>query len=1360
MCELAGLDRPEPGAQFVRLNGAGGDGGVECFWTLPDGSEHGWQAKYWTDADSVDKSQIDESVATALRVHPKLTRYTIAIPLDPPGPTGRKTRGPGRPPQPFLDKVENWRTAWKQQAHAKGMQVEFRFAWATELASRLQAADTTGVRTLYWFSAEVLPERWWSERLEEATAAARPRYVPALAVEVSANLAFAAVCGDPAWRAELEMACEAVHEAADSLETGASDSATAAPPPLQDAASEAEKSAYEYRDAPSQQTRSVLRTAIAQALRLADEHEQREVGALDQDFPGGWDTAGWRQYQAELMVRLPAGYLDAVRSLTLHLASLEALVDAPLGQLPGARAVLLTGAAGSGKTFAACDYVARRLETGDLGVLAHGRWFSDGEPLLQLRDRLQLPADLTGQQALELLDQAGRSSGAPVLLVIDALNETTPRRMWRSHLERLVTAVERLEYLRLILTVRTHYRDEVVPDGMDLPSFEHRGFGSATFDAITEYADYYKLQPPTSPPISGDLSNPLYLRLLCEALEGSGSNVLDQSGMGLPGIAELLRNTKNQRISERLDAPVRDRIVHGAISEICDALGSDGTPWLTRPRARSITTAIWPDQTAQGSLLEALVAEGLLAEDVVDVGGRPTDVITMAFEAFGHYLLIDKLLAGIESIDALRTALASGPLHDLLGVGSRLDPGLLMALSVAVSDRLGTELTAVDDLLNNATAVTRATLAGLGWRATASVTTQTTALVEAALGSDTRTMSAALEQLFQLAPQPDHPLDARFLHRVLGQSGLARRDAMLIPWMHATHGADGAIDRLIGWARGKHLGGLGAATCCNWVTALLWCTGSADRRVRDGATLAAVRLALLHPDQLPRIIESFLALDDDWIVERALYVAYAVLLRGAEDTVWSATATQVHRQIFSTDVHPNAVIRDTARSILLAAERRGLLPTAITAESFTPPHPSAWPIGIPTVQGISAFDDERQYPRLVYSCTVDDFHTYVISPRLRDRDDVAADELGLRVVQDVVALGYDPHLHADYDRHVLNEYGGGRGRPKYIERIGKKYQWIAWSRLAGQLADHEPVTDPANQTQPPGPQGRALHTLDPTVSEPDTSANQPRPQVPDAPAASSEQTDADWLSSTTVSDIATAEANVDGRRHLVLAGDYTLDVPGSAARIFRHTWARITTRLVRHEDVATWISALENRDLAGSDLVRLPTLAEGFVGEYPFGLGHLEDLREYEADALLPTRTASGAVPASKPGAVNLLGEYEAALPPFDQISLDAPAPGFFTSGLGDLTWDGVASWRENDLIVAHAPRNSDGRRLQLTIDLDWTQRWQTDTGLAIVWIETGGKHLIARGPGRSPRGRMLWSQLAVLRSGTLEHTARHIVQQ
>lgn len=87
ICQLVAQEAPATDAKFVSLHGDGGDGGVECFWTLSDGSEQGWQAKFWTSPGDVSKSQLENSVNTALTQHPNLTHYTIAIPADPTGPT-------------------------------------------------------------------------------------------------------------------------------------------------------------------------------------------------------------------------------------------------------------------------------------------------------------------------------------------------------------------------------------------------------------------------------------------------------------------------------------------------------------------------------------------------------------------------------------------------------------------------------------------------------------------------------------------------------------------------------------------------------------------------------------------------------------------------------------------------------------------------------------------------------------------------------------------------------------------------------------------------------------------------------------------------------------------------------------------------------------------------------------------------------------------------------------------------------------------------------------------------------------------------------------------------------------------------
>src|SRR4051794_24835627 len=46
-CQLARHWPDVPaGSEFIRFRGAGGDGGVECVWRLPNGDEWGLQAKY------------------------------------------------------------------------------------------------------------------------------------------------------------------------------------------------------------------------------------------------------------------------------------------------------------------------------------------------------------------------------------------------------------------------------------------------------------------------------------------------------------------------------------------------------------------------------------------------------------------------------------------------------------------------------------------------------------------------------------------------------------------------------------------------------------------------------------------------------------------------------------------------------------------------------------------------------------------------------------------------------------------------------------------------------------------------------------------------------------------------------------------------------------------------------------------------------------------------------------------------------------------------------------------------------------------------------------------------------------------
>ncbi|WP_078882061.1 NACHT domain-containing protein [Streptomyces rimosus] len=836
-------------------------------------------------------------MSAALDVHPKLTKYTIAIPVDPTGPTVRRgtsqsrlgTKPPRRKKKSLHEKVYDtggWLGTWKQMAADRDMSVIFEVEWATHLITRFKRIDTTGVRSRFWFEVETLAAQWWEDRLKEAIAAARPRYVPELNVRIpTTRHALAALCGDEEWSQQTSADISRLRKLSRRLESAASgrrkekEGAETGSPTERALGAELVDALVQWQESPSESTAAALEASLASLQAVASQAATAEEARLDTAHPSGWDTPSWRQWNAEYMGSFPAATVDALRELNTFLAELADRVTGPTGRLRTARATVVTSPAGMGKTFVTLDYVAQRLRAGRPSVLLHRRHFRD-EPILErLRALFSLPTDLSGHGVLALLDQAGRSAGCPVLIVVDALNESRPRTIWRDELDTLITKVDRFEHLRVVLTFRSHYRAQVLPDELVLPEIVHRGFHGVEYDALREYADFYRLEPPASPPVQSEFSSPLFLRLLCEAFKEQGRLSLEDATIGLDELADLLLDQVNRRISNELNAPVTDQVVHQAMYAIAERLGSGTQPWINRASAHVLLQDIWPGRTTDRSLLEALVGEGLLAEDVDPAATGPKrNVVAMAFERLGQHLVVAAAMSDLQDREHIRQALATGPLRQLVGLDTEPDPGLLEALSVVLGQR-GMELTEFRDQVGERQAVA-AIVAGLPWHSQSSITRVTIGCVGSALRRP-ETFHEAMDMLFRLAPRSGHPLNADYLDTLLSARSMAAVDAFLAPWLHATKEGGGAAHRLITWPRDRDISRIGVNTCRLWAVAILWCTGCPDRRVRDDATLGAARLLITCPELVPELLEQFLNVVDDWITERACYAAYTALLRSA-----------------------------------------------------------------------------------------------------------------------------------------------------------------------------------------------------------------------------------------------------------------------------------------------------------------------------------------------------------------------------------------------------------------------------------------------------------------------------------------------
>ncbi|KAE9905060.1 hypothetical protein GP691_21895 [Escherichia coli] len=82
---------------------------------------------------------------------------------------------------------------------------------------------------------------------------------------------------------------------------------------------------------------------------------------------------------------------------------------------------------------------------------------------------------------------------------------------------------------------------------------------------------------------------------------------------------------------------------------------------------------------------------------------------------------------------------------------------------------------------------------------------------------------------------------------------------------------------------------------------------------------------------------------------------------------------------------------------------------------------------------------------------------------------ISHENIACWLMREALNLGYPGYNHCalNYDRHIGSQYGSGRGRKGYADRLGKKYYWIALHRLLGILASNVPaLEDPYSDYEP------------------------------------------------------------------------------------------------------------------------------------------------------------------------------------------------------------------------------------------------------------------------------------------------------
>ena len=1323
-CQLAARKLPGD-TNYVRLDGAGGDGGVDCFADLPDGDRIAWQAKYVFNIDPL-LTQATKSLTTALQVHTNITHYVLCFPFDLTGPTRRRGRS-------GTEKFDDWRTKHLQRAQSRKLEIE---AWsATRLRDFLLALDPSGGMRSYFFDTLAFSDEWFTAHLEEAKTKAGPRYTPELNVRTRVAEWFSAFGRTPNWLANLSKRADGATKAFDDFRSTVERTSTdptfpSWPKKFKEDAEKicatlneaAKMTAALVRDETRASHENTLRLLHKALVNLSKLDRAMSADLEAEHGHGTADSPGFRQVMSEYHVTFPAQNLDDLRKTLKSVQDMHDWFDSPAAYLGFRKAFVLSGGWGVGKTHSACDVGDRRKEHGLLTCIVFGHDFGgEPDPWTRLAETLGLPGTLGRENLLASLNSAAEASGYPLLLFVDAINETSPRRYWNNRILPLVNEIQKNTHLRICIACRSPLIPHCLPEGHGLDVVQHLGFKGIERIACQAFFKHHKLQLPLAPTLQPELSIPLYLKIVCETLVGQGEATLPVGWSSMARVIEAFLHQKDQGFAKENGISAGARLVTRSLHELAGALADSVQSDMSWSRAAEVVSRVDPRANSLG-IVEWLKGEELLIEGSpkrrVDYGSETT--LRLSFDRLGDFLLARRLLdgaAGEPLTDAFDTG---GRLQSLICDQEQVDQnhGILSALSILIPEvHSGTELPQLVEASSISDSLLEITLDSLSGRDPSTFSEATRCLIRRGLATP-RLSHMSMDSVLTVAWQPS-AVDASWLHRLLIEHPLAKRDSFWCGYLHHAYEASGPPWQLIHSAFDLPLQELDVEVGEQWATILTWFTAAADRRVKDWATRALMKVLTKHPVIIRRLSDLFLGLDDDSVRHRFLLGSYGALL-ASKDRKMIAEVAEAAYQAFVVDPESfdNALVRDDIRLLAELADQVNALPEECDSELTMRPITSGWPLEISTDEQVESWSKTiRFHPDEFLS----DFFKYSMSCLRPWEKSVSRDDMGKWIVQRVARdFAYEGSGCESFDRFMLRKFGGGRAKPAWAERIGKKYQWMAMYQLASRLHDHVERMDGYWHPSPTRTPLILLEErkLDPTL--PHTvfeGENTITPwwvsnSVGFEPAnVSHEQWIADQEALPSLENmIALARNEGQTWRPLVLYGSWSQDEgTREEADPYRHIWVHVEGYLVPEEEQSAVYKSLLQRNVSDRRMPGPASFLYGFPGEYPWATPFSAELGEWQGSASTDASVSYEAC------WNRIVGEweYDASLGP--NVSVRVPSKRFFACG--DLCWDGRDGYGIADgRTVFRDPSVTEGGPTSLLADAQDLLTRLESMGRCLIW--------------------------------------------
>ena len=893
---------------------------------------------------------------------------------------------------------------------------------------------------------------------------------------------------------------------------------------------------------------------------------------------------------------------------------------------------LVTGEGGMGKSHLLATIARELIAQGGAALMFLGEQFqANSSAHSQICEQFgwHKPFD----DLLACLQANAQESGRTSLLIVDAVNETPSRGIWKTQLLSLQAEVARFSHVHLLVSCREDWLVECIPEPLlaEAPKVHHEGYDLDFAEAVAAYFEGYDVGTDGHPPMLAEFHNPLFLKTVCETYQGRR---LPDHPLSFLEVLDAWDARIGEQIQQSVGCPRLS--TKTAISKIVLAMADRGSAFLDEGTVRTICQAEFPVHQEQASLYRQLQTQGFMEE----VRQGSTTQVRLQYERFYDIRVAQ---AELESSKDATAWTAHWEVTYLPRIhaerGELLSHPKLFAFSLLLPERFGIELP--DMPLPSVPArewnpgvygVWNAWIEGLEWRqfSAASVPDVRRLFSRWSAAEDCDSLIHA--ELFRFSYIEGHPLNADYVHELLSSQVLAERE---LNWTIPQEGAPtDASYGLVDWCddAGSHCSAEQARLAA---TLLIWLTSTTNWSRRDRVTRAAIRLLAGRGAVVQGLFTRFWPVDDPYVQERLLAIVAGVLPTLSVDELTSL-ASVVCSEFFGGESVPlNMMQRKYARFIAEYAHQRSAIADELWAASL-PPYRST-PIDIWTEAQVAPFENDPRYraiknsiaPEEMGAARYGDFGRYVMGGRVNQFVDptqslIERGGLGSQhpredgrparryVWRRIHEMGWTPERFETFESSLRSN---GRQRPP-TERISKKFQWIGYYEYIGYLMDHKLYHAYLDEEGMPDVRASTLLMRDfdpssatfehqrPDADEDEAVAGPAIENTNSVPAMSSFAGRVKWVASDFESFLPHLHCRIDGAPRLTLSAhiSYHGEPPFGRTRASSEKtsqWVDVRSFIVPLNRVDVLAKSLTNQDFWGRG-VDLPRAFDLWLSEFPW----------------------------------------------------------------------------------------------------------------------------------------------------------------